>query len=303
MPIRDLIWTGTRFETIDSDTIDSKDSSAFSLVGHTHDYLGPAGNWKTNAGQDLLCHNKRALVGMTNGQLHLGYGGDFTDIRCGNNFKIYHEGNKPTVDEIGAVSSSGGTYNGTYNLQRLTLTDYGTPFECSQYIDFHQVGTGTDYSVRLTGTEGALACSGTFSATKVFNAVWNDYAELFEKEDSSVEAGDILAWGETGVLKANKENVSTVVGVYSDTYGHLLGGEEGNSEDDNLKTYAPVGLAGRVYVKVKGTIKKGDLITVSDIPGVGTKAEKYIPGTIIGKALESYSNEEIKRIQMLIMNI
>ena len=33
-----------------------------------------AGNWTTNGGQDLLVHNKRALVGFTNGELHLGYG-------------------------------------------------------------------------------------------------------------------------------------------------------------------------------------------------------------------------------------
>lgn len=71
---------------------------------HDHDSLYfRKGNWNTNGGQDLLVHGKRALVGTTNGQLHLGYGGDFTDIRCGNSQRIYHEGFKPTPAEIGAA--------------------------------------------------------------------------------------------------------------------------------------------------------------------------------------------------------
>lgn len=68
-----------------------------------------AGNWATNGGQDLKVHNKRALVGFENGQLHLGYGNDFTDIRCGNNYKIYHEGNKPNAV---VTSNGGGLYEG-----------------------------------------------------------------------------------------------------------------------------------------------------------------------------------------------
>lgn len=52
-----------------------------------------AGNWATNGGQDLLVHNKRALVGFTSGELHLGYGGDFHTIKCGADYTIWHTGN------------------------------------------------------------------------------------------------------------------------------------------------------------------------------------------------------------------
>lgn len=57
------------------------------------DAIGPRGNWRTNGGQDLLVHDKRALVGFTNGELHLGYGNDFSTIKCGNGHTIYHTGN------------------------------------------------------------------------------------------------------------------------------------------------------------------------------------------------------------------
>ena len=43
-----------------------------------------------------------------------------------------------------------------------------------------------------------------------------------------------------------------------------------------MKNYIPIGLAGRVWVKVKGNPKKGDYIGVSDIPGIGEVCEnKY----------------------------
>ena len=51
------------------------------------------GLWTTNGGQDLIVHNKRALVGESNGTLHLGYGGDFSNIKCGNNYTVWHSGN------------------------------------------------------------------------------------------------------------------------------------------------------------------------------------------------------------------
>lgn len=360
MAIRDLIWNGTAFDTIDADTLDGKDSLELNprsqLLGANTDlntltlekmYYCPANatvatfkNCPTGNAFALFVQKHAGTSQLLIEYMATGY--KIFTRNCYNGTwgaweRVYTTINKPTPAEIGAIPTSascnknwnwsgqsgqptwlwGGTdgtnmyvynpsnfnVNSARTASQLIATDYGTPVEVSQYIDFHQAGTNTDYSVRLTGTNGALTCSGTFSSTKVFNAVWNDYAELFEKEDYSVEAGDILAWGDNGVLKASKENASTVVGVYSDTYGHLLGGKEGNSEEENLVDFAPVGLSGRVYVKVKGTIKKGDLITASDIPGVGEKAETYVPGTVIGKALESYSGEEVKRIQILIMNI
>ena len=78
-----------------------------SAVGHLHDdrYL-QKGSWGTNGGQDLLVHGKRALVGTTDGNLFLGYGGDFQNIFCGNNYHVYHEGHKPSPAEIGALGKT-----------------------------------------------------------------------------------------------------------------------------------------------------------------------------------------------------
>lgn len=86
--------------------------------------------------------------------------GEFIYINNGSQYspawrRSYNTINKPSASDIGAVGTGS---NATLN--RLTLSDYGTPFECSQYIDFHQIGTNVDYSVRLTGTSGLLTSSG-----------------------------------------------------------------------------------------------------------------------------------------------
>jgi hypothetical protein len=39
---------------------------------------------------------------------------------------------------------------GRLQVLALTVTDYASPVEGSQYYDFHAVGTTTDYSGRLT---------------------------------------------------------------------------------------------------------------------------------------------------------
>ena len=74
------------------------------------------------------------------------------------------------------------------------------------------------------------------------------------------------------------------------------------SIEENLIHNAPIGLAGRVYVKVIGKIKIGDLLVASPIKGVAMASTQYKPGTIIGKALEAHNSDVMSRIQMLILN-
>ncbi|MFW6007774.1 MAG: tail fiber protein [archaeon] len=160
-----------------------------------------------------------------------------------------------------------------------------------------------DSLLTIKATSGNLNTSGTITGSKVYNAVYNDVAELFKCQNkNNFHPGDVLIWTKNGIEKSNSNQTNLVIGVYSDTYGYLLGGEE-REEIEKFGNYVPVGISGRVEVKVKGNIKIGDLLISSDIPGVATKMEKYIPGTVIGKALENYSSDSIKRIKMLIMNV
>lgn len=178
------------------------------------------------------------------------------------------------------------------------------------YIDSNTLGglSATQFLRKDTsGTvRGNLTVTGTITGSQVFNAVFNDYAELFKKGEE-LEPGDVVSINSNVIqeeyIKSKKAYSNLVVGVVSDEYGHILGGKNIPLEE-NLKEYAPIGLAGRVRVKVFGPIAKGQLLVSSHIPGVAMANKKNILGTIIGKALESYDGKEgIKRIKMQIKNL
>lgn len=134
---------------------------------------------------------------------------------------------------------------------------------------------------------------------RVYNAVFNDYAEFFEKGEET-EVGDIISLDlnsdEEKYIKAN--NDTCIVGVHSDSYGHILGGLE--SIEESMKTHIPVGLCGRVKTKIIGSINKGDKVVLSDVPGIGRKynEEKDSNKRIIGFSVETNSDENIKLVKI-----
>ena len=142
--------------------------------------------------------------------------------------------------------------------------------------------------------------AGDFSASRVYNAVWNDYAEFFEKGEET-EAGDIVALDETSkterYIKATNKS-KLVVGVHSNTYGHILGGD--GSIEESEKTHIPVGISGRVYVKFIGEAVLGEAVVPSEIPGVGclfdeTKNRKeQIVGYIVEDREDTLEQRKVK---------
>ena len=149
-------------------------------------------------------------------------------------------------------------------------------------------------------TNSNIISEGTITGSKVYNAVWNDYAEFFPKGEET-EPGDIIALDESSkvekyVRATNKSKL--IVGVHSDTYGHILGGEDSitKSEKNNI----PVGLTGRVYVKFIGKSILGEAVVPSEIPGVGTlfderlNTEKQIVGYIVEDTSEETTLRKVK---------
>lgn len=192
------------------------------------------------------------------------------------------------------------------NLNGKTFEDYPGVIDSISLAPYTPEGTpvapGTfgknGKNVQLT-TGNTMYYNGDFKANKVINAVWNDYAEFF-KSEGTWEYGDIIELNpETGnYRRAISEDSVLVVGVASDSYGSIVGGEF-NTIEENLENYIPIGLMGRVNVKIKGQIKVGDLISMSNEPGIGKKSDGKI-GTVVGKALAS-SSAEYNTIPMLIV--
>lgn len=199
----------------------------------------------------------------------------------------------------GAISYP--TVNGRIVSSTFPSSDTGQGSEA--YWLFYQTNdkTNTDsYSKCLSwrGDTGVLTCD------KVVNAVYNDYAELFPKGEET-EPGDLLVLDtnsdEEKYIKSSKNN-KHVVGVHSDEYGHLIGGDNVSLEE-NLKNYVPVGLAGRIRVKFIGIAKKNEYVVASDISGVAKLYEKGIdsPEDIIGILVEQDDkSDKIRRLKIKI---
>lgn len=177
-------------------------------------------------------------------------------------------------------------------------------------------GVGTD-TPNTFGIQDAVSkktffytdTSGYCHSTRMYGAVYNDYAEFFPRGEET-EPGDIIALDieseNEQYIKATSDS-KKVVGVHSNEYAHLIGGEEPTngmtSEEYNLKKYIPVGLVGRCRVKTIGKIQKGDDIVPSNIPGVGkawNKAEDNLEllQKTIGFAVESSEDENIKLVRV-----
>lgn len=179
-------------------------------------------------------------------------------------------------------------------------------YHTTPFIDFHFNSSTTDYTSRIIEqTQGNLTCLATFTANKVYNAVWNDYAEFYERGEHT-EPGDIIGLNPNSdkeeYIKAI--NPSMCVGVHSDEYGMLIGGEKQPKDKEyveyNINKFIPVGLVGRVKTKIVGTISIGDKIVLSNIAGVGRKYVKGVdsPENIIGMAVENKNDEAISRIRV-----
>ncbi|HOH95490.1 MAG TPA: hypothetical protein PK612_04960, partial [Bacilli bacterium] len=106
-------------------------------------------------------------------------------------------------------------------------------------------------------------------ATRVYNAVYNDYAECFDNTDLDYDKvkNRIVEITDDDKVRLGSNNSIRVVGVVSDSYGHMLGGTE--EEIENGKKI-PVGIAGKLYVDSK------DIVDINNIGKfVGSDDEEY----------------------------
>lgn len=118
---------------------------------------------------------------------------------------------------------------------------------------------------------------GYFYATRVYNAVYADYAEYF-KHAEPIEVGHIAYASYDGVKSSGLPK--TAVGIVSDRYGHILGGLGDGHDDEN---FTAVAVAGRVPLHIEGHVELGDLIAATD-HGVGKLADNSTPrNEIVGK--------------------
>lgn len=149
------------------------------------------------------------------------------------------------------------------------------------------IGNGGTSGVGNIGASGA-AFNTIFA--KASTAQYADLAEKYLTDDAYVPGTVVEFGGKYEVTLCDSDMSSKVAGVVSTKPGFLLNENLAPNELEGQKV-VELALTGRVPTKVRGPIKKGDLIVSA---GAGYARAENLPqvGTVIGKALEDFNGDE-----------
>jgi len=127
-------------------------------------------------------------------------------------------------------------YNAIYSM-KTTNGDWSCGVYSSNTLYWSYV-TDTNFNAGTNETTAQmrLTADGYLYATRVYNAVWNDYAEC--RSADTEEPGRVVIEGKFGIMTKSTKRLQAGGSIISDTYGTSMG------ETDNCKT--PVAVAGRV---------------------------------------------------------
>lgn len=175
-------------------------------------------------------------------------------------------------------------------------------------------GRGATTSSNVT-MSGGLNIGGLFptanasvnigSATGWFNTVYGtsiqaQYADLAEcyESDAVYAPGTVLIFGtDTEVTVSQTANDPAVAGVVSTNPAYLMNGQLTGEH------VVALALTGRVPCRVVGTVKRGDRMVTSAIPGVAMANNDPEIGTVIGKALGNYNSTEVGVVEVVVGRI
>nr|DAU20150.1 MAG TPA: peptidase [Bacteriophage sp.] len=169
----------------------------------------------------------------------------------------------------------------TYNSQTKTL-------------NIPNIRTGTIAAEEITGQ-------------RIYGSYWSDYAEFFPKGEET-NPGDLIMLNphsdtEEYVAHTGEQDIP-VIGVHSDEFGHIIGGEDPIDKQDfldyNLDRNIPVALTGRVHVSFVGKAKRNNYVVPSDVKGCAKlyDATKDNPLQIIGILVEDDDRTDKRRLRI-----
>jgi len=182
----------------------------------------------------------------------------------------------------------------TANLFVGNLSGSATTVTASSQSNITSVGTLTSLAVSgaLTTTQittganttpGNITGNWTLTAGSSLQATYADLAEYYEADDIYVPGTVVMFGGDKEVTLA-EDGTNRVAGVVSTNPAYVM-----NATCPGLLT--AVALQGRVPVKVRGKIQKGDMM-ISGGNGYARPEKFPTIGTVIGKALQDFDGYE-----------
>lgn len=147
-----------------------------------------------------------------------------------------------------------------------------------------------------TGTPNTIACrdlDGNLNAVLFQGTATSaQFADLAEKylADDVYEPGTVVEFGGAKEVTLASAGSKRVAGVISTNPGFIMNNDLAAIVSDGERT-AVLALTGRVPCKVKGSVRKGDLM-ISAGNGFATVSTNPEVGQVIGKALEDFDSED-----------
>ena len=192
-----------------------------------------------------------------------------------------------TTVNAGTIGNSGATLTGTLSTAaQNNITSVGTL-------------TGLTVSGAIVPNANLTIDLGSTSAW--FNNVYGvsiqaKYADLAEiyTADHEYTPGTVVCFGGSNeITTSSEDHTPMVAGVISTQPAYLM---------NAISAGLPVALSGRVPCLVQGPVSKGDRL-VNIAPGVAGRLDvtKYVPGCVIGHALNDNESTQIKLIEVVIM--
>lgn len=256
-----------------------------------------------------------ATYGNANVAANLAAFGSNPISTTGNITAGYFIGNGVALTSITGANVTGTVANATYATSAGSATTAGTVTTAAQ-PNITSVGTLTSLNTSgaITVNSGAAATAivngattgvgNIGSSTVLFNTVFAkatsaQYADLAENyvADRTYPVGTVLCiGGDKEVTRSNGFHSTKVIGTVSDNPAYLM-----NSGLQGEYVVA-VAFTGRVPCQVVGKISRGDLLVASHQEGVATALNSafYLPGCVIGKALEEYDSNIPGIIEIII---
>ena len=212
-------------------------------------------------------------------------------FNSGTTFEIDNEKSVFNIYNGGNITSYVGFINEN-NIAKLILNNGNESSKI--YVD------GLDSNDRpIIKFEDNLNVLGYVRANRVYDAVYNDYAEWYNSSEAHlIEEGDIIYYNpQKDEYTNHSDKAKRVVGICSEDYGFIVGGNELKDMSENRKDHIPVSLCGRVKVKINPNcdFECGDYVYAN---GTNIGTDNGNSNEIVGKFIKYTDKKDYAIVQV-----
>jgi hypothetical protein len=203
---------------------------------------------------------------------------------------------QPNITSVGTLTSvtvsanvtTGGIKTDNYYYANGVAISFSGAYSNSNVASYLPTFTGTVGATTLTAgsnvTVGTITGNWSLSSGSRLNATYADLAEYYEA-DKPYESGTVVEFGGFKEVTIAEDGTTRVAGVVSTNPAYVMNSQ---CKGDYIVALA---LQGRVPCKVRGTVRKGDMLVSAGEGYARPMIHPYI-GSVIGKSLENFDGVE-----------